>query len=271
MPHLNYINYWGIAESLQEPMLMSSINYGDKEETILQKIDFVARFIESFTVRRAINYRKFGQTSIKYTMFNLIKRIRSSDKNNLSHILVEETNGIEQSWEGILKFGLHGQNRKFIKHLLSRISSYLDVLVGKDSSYVTYHHPKGKPFEIEHIWSDKFEEHRDEFEQEGEFQSWRNSIGGLILLPNGTNQSYNSDKYESKIEHYLKENTYAQTLHEYYYKKNPNFLKSDVIQQLQFKFHSEFKKADIEERKELVQRICEQIWSIEYYKLKEKN
>lgn len=265
MPHVYYANCWGIADSLQEPMLLASVIKTDNEETIVKKIDYVSRFIETFSVRRAVNYKKFGQTSIKYTMFNLIKLFRNNKLDLLRENLISETNSIEQKWDGVWDFGLHGQNRKFVKHLLSRISSYIDWLIGKDNDYVYYHQPKGKQFEIEHIWSDKFEDHKDEFEQEGEFDSWRNSIGALILLPNGTNQSFSSDEYEDKIDHYLKENTFAQSLHYLYYKKNPNFLLSDVIKELQFKSHSEFKTQDISDRQKLVQRICEKIWETEYY------
>lgn len=266
MPHLNYINHFGIAESLQEPLLLASIKYGDNENIIKTKIDYTSRFIETFTVKRSVNYRKFGQTSIKYTMFNIMKLIRNNDLQSLSENISNETEQIDASWDGVWNFGLHGMNRKFVKHLLSRISSFTDNLVGKDTNYTTYHHPSGKQFEIEHIWANKFEEHTDEFEQKGDFQDWRNSIGALILLPQGTNQSFNSDKYEDKIEHYIKENTYAQTLHSTYYSKNPNFLNSTIIKKLDFKPHSQFKKEDIGERQRLVQRICEQIWSIEYYK-----
>lgn len=265
MPHINYIDNWGIAESLQEPLLLAAINYDDNADTIKKKFDFVSRYIETFTVRRAINYRKFGQTSIKYTMFNVIKRIRNNDIITLGTNLSNEIEKIPENWDGVWEFGLHGQNRKFVKHLLSRISSYLDNLIGKDTTYVTYHHPNGKQFEIEHIWADKFEEHRDEFDQEGDFQDWRNSIGALILLPQGTNQSFKSDKYEDKIEHYLKENTYAQTLHPTFYSKNPNFLKSEIIQSLRFKEHPQFKQDDIGDRQKLVQRICEKLWSIDYF------
>jgi len=265
MPHLNYINYWGIAESLEYPLLISSIKFDDDRETIKKKLDFVARYIETFTVRRAVNFRKFGQTSIKYTMFNLIKLIRNNTLNELGQNLKKETHHIDQKWEAVDNFRLHGMNRKFVKHLLARISSYIDSLVGKDTSYVSYHHPKGKQFEIEHIWGNKFEEHKDEFEQKEDFQNWRNSIGALILLPNGTNQSFSSDRYEHKLKHYIKENTYAQTLHSHYYERNPNFLRSPIIRELDFKPHTEFKKEDISERQELVKRICEKIWDTEYF------
>ena len=265
LPHLNFINYWGIAESLQDPLLLASINFRDDKSTIKKKLDFVARYIETFTVRRAVNYRKFGQTSIRYTMFNLIKVIRNNNLQTLGKNLKNEINGLDQKWEAIADFRLHGQNGKFVKHLLSRISSYVDNIVGKDTNYVTYHHPKGKQFEIEHIWGNKFEEHKDEFEQKEDFQEWRNSIGALILLPNGTNQSFNSDKYEHKLKHYIKENTYAQTLHPDYYEKNPNFLKSPIINELDFMPHTEFKKEDISQRQELVKRICEKVWNTNYF------
>lgn len=266
LPHLHYINYWGIASSLQDPLLLSSIKIDDDEDIIKRKLDFTARFIETFTVRRSVNYKKFGQTSIKYTMFNLIKLIRNNDLDKLGQNLTKETIEIEQQWNAIDNFGLHGQNRKFVKHLLSRISSHLDIVIGKDINYVSYHHPSGRQFEIEHLWGNKFDEHREEFEQEWDFQNWRNSIGALVLLPNGTNQSFNSDKYQDKIKHYQKENTYAQTLTEIYYEKNPNFLKPDLISELKFKPHPELKKEDITDRKQLVQRICEQIWATDYYK-----
>ncbi len=265
VPHLHYIKYWGMAESLQDPILLASINFTDDEDTINKKLDFTSRYIETFTVRRSVNYKKFGQTSIKYTMFNLIKLIRNNDLETLGINLTNEINNIDQQWDKVLNFGLHGQNRKFVKHLLSRISGYIDSLVGKNTNYVSYQHPDGKQFEIEHIWGNKFEEHRDEFEQEGDFQNRRNSIGALILLPNGTNQSFSSDIYEDKLEHYIKENTYAQTLHPTYYIKNPNFLKSENIKNLDFKSHEHFTKEDIEERDNLVKRICEQIWSTDYF------
>jgi uncharacterized protein with ParB-like and HNH nuclease domain len=263
MPHVHYVNQWGIADSLQEPLLLSTIVYGKDEDSLKKKVDLVAKYIETFTVRRSINYKKFGQTAIKYTMFNIIKKIRNNDFELLRANLIEEANDISQKWDAMPLFRLHGMNRKFVKHLLSRISGYVDNLVGKDTNYGTYHHPNGKQFQIEHIWGDKFNEHTDEFDQITDFQTWRNTIGALILIPQGTNQSYKDATYEEKLGHYLKENTYAQSLHCEYYQKNPIFLNNPVVQELQFKPHAQFKKTDIAERTLLVQRLCEKIWSIE--------
>lgn len=265
MQHVYYVQRFGIAFSLQMPILLATINYTDDKTTIEKNIDFASRFIETFTVRRAINKRKFSQTSIKYTMFNIIKLIRNNTNEQLGINLTKEVESIDETWVGTSSFLLHSQNKSFVKHLLCRISSYLDNTIGKHNNYAAYQNPDGKQFEIEHIWANKFLEHKDEFEQENDFQDWRNSIGALILLPQGTNQSFNSDKYEDKLEHYIRENTYAQTLHPNYYIKNPNFIKSEIIHNLNFQSHSEFKKKDIEEREKLVQRICEKIWSTAYF------
>lgn len=64
LQHLIYISSWGIAESLQDPLLLASIKFDNGKSTIKKKLDFVARFIETFTVKRAVNFKKFGQTSI---------------------------------------------------------------------------------------------------------------------------------------------------------------------------------------------------------------
>lgn len=261
LEHVHYINYWGIADSLQEPLLLSVCNLEENDDETQEKINLVAKYIETFTVRRSVNYKKFGQTAIKYTMFNIIKKTRNKDLAKLERTLRNEVNEIPQRWDAMSDFRLHGMNRKFVKHLLSRISSFIDQKIGKDTTYVTYHHPNGKQFQIEHIWGNKFEEHKDEFDQITDFQNWRNSIGALILIPQGTNQSYKDAPYSVKLSHYLKENTFAQTLHKEFYQMNPNFLKNEDIQSLEFRFHEVFQKVDIQERSKLVERICEMIWN----------
>ena len=265
IPNLNYINYWGIADSLQDPLLLASLDSADSHGTIIKKLSFVAHYIENFTVRRAVNFRKFGQTAIKYTMFNLIKKIRNNSLENLASNLSSEVASIPEKWSGVKNFGMHFMNKAFVKHLLCRITSHIDQASGKHTTYATYHHPVGKQFEIEHLWADKFSRHTDEFEQKGDFDRYRNYIGGLILLPNGTNQSFNSDLYDDKVKYYLRENTYAQSLHTDTYTKNPNFINSPAIKEVKFKAYPQLKKDDILERNELVQRICEQIWSTDFF------
>ena len=259
-----YMAQWGIADSLREPLMLAAINFGDKPDLVNMKLNFVARYIETFTVRRSINRKNFGQNSIKYTMFNVIKAIRSKELKELGVTLTAETAKMH-SWDGIDDFILHGMNKWFVKHLLTRITCHTDKLAGKSTSYLTYQFPDGKPFEIEHIWADKFNDFKNEFDQISDFRNWRNSIGALLLLPRGVNQSLSDKKYAAKLKAYLKENTYAQTLHSDFYLNQPTFKNSPLAQELDFKAHTEFKKSDLLERQALVRRICEQIWSVKYF------
>jgi hypothetical protein len=174
---------------------------------------------------------------------------------------------MEDTFEGFDTFKLHGQNKRFVKYLLSRISNYVDELAGEESSFVKYYKPnKGKAYEIEHLWANTYEVFKDTFEQRTDFEEFRNKIGGLVLLPNGTNQSYGDKSYEEKLNHYVKENFLVKSLHQLTYENNPNFKKLESLHGLKFKPHPSMNKEDIEERQRLYKDISKQIWAIELNK-----
>ena len=263
LEHVYYIDDWGIASSLSFPLLLSSLNINDTKSEIKQKMNVVAKYIETFVVRRAVNYRKFASSSIRYTMYSLVKEIRETSLEELTIILSQKLVDMPEKWEAINKFGMHGQNKKFVKFLLSRISSYIDRQAGVDTNYDSYFRPDGKAFEIEHIWANKYERHADEFDQKADFELFRNRIGDLVLLPRGTNQSYGDKPYGEKHEHYVKENLLVQSLTPLAYKNNPNFTNMIKDTELPFIAHAEFKKADIKQRQQLYLIICEQLWGEE--------
>lgn len=260
--HVFYHYNWGIAESLALPLMLSPLLSSDAPDVVREKINEVAKYMETFAVLRSINFRKFGASSIRYTMYSLVKDIRGKDIDSLKLILKAKLSEMPETWEGISKFQMHGMNRYFIKFFLSRITGFIERKSGLSTNFTTYfvNSPGIKPYQVEHIWADKFEEHRDEFDQQHQFDGYRNRIGGLLLLPQGTNQSYGAITYPVKLKHYLKENLFAKSLHPETYDKNPNFKEMCKILGLPFKAHSDFKKQDIDERQELVKKICKVIW-----------
>ena len=266
LQHVFYIKRWGIANSLSYPLLLAPLKTTDNSDCITEKMDIVARYIEAFVVRRSINFRKFASSSIRYTMYTLVKEIRNTEVQELKAILKRKLDEMEEPWKGIQNFRLHGQNRAFVKFLLSRITSFIEQKSGFNSTFEKYYHnPGGKSFEVEHIWADKFFNHKDEFEQESDFQEYRNRIGALVLLPRGTNQSYGAKPYNDKLKHYIKENLLVQSLCPLTYQNNPNFLSMKNRLNLPFKAHENFKKTDIVDRQNLYQAICESIWGAEFY------
>jgi hypothetical protein len=241
--------------------MLAPLRVGDSEGIIREKINEVARYIESFAVRRSINFRKFGASSIRYTMYTLVKEIRGMSLDELRSYLRERLSQMDESWSGLAQFRLHGQNRRFVKFLLSRITSFVEQQSGYPTSFSTYYVTPGKKaFEVEHIWADKFDRHRDEFDQQHEFDQYRNMIGDLVLLPQGTNQSYGAMSYDQKRAHYLKENLLAKSLHPDAYVNNPNFASMNERLGLGFEPHASFLKGDIAQRQALMQRVCEAIW-----------
>ena len=229
-----------------------------------RKLNLVAKYIEVFSMRRAVNFRNFGASSIRYTMYSLVKEIRRKSVDDLEQILTQQIESMNETWDGMKTFRMHGQNKRFVKFLLSRISGFIDTQSGQSTDFVDYYeNPNAKPFEIEHIWANKFAQHRDEFEQEHEFDEQRNRIGDLVLLPRGTNQSYSDAPYATKLPHYVKENLLVKSLNELTYQNNPNFVKMAQEIKLPFQAHPEFKKADIEARQKLYRVICERIWGFE--------
>jgi uncharacterized protein with ParB-like and HNH nuclease domain len=253
---------WGIADSLGFPLMLAPLKSSDSAEVTRQKINEVACFMETFAVRRSINFRKFGASSIRYTMYSLVKELRGKDLDSLRAVLRNKLAEMPETWEGVAEFRLHGMNRQFVKFLLARITGFIEQQSGAAANFSTYFvSPGAKPFEVEHIWADKFDEHRDEFEQKHEFDTYRNRIGDLVLLPQGTNQSYGAKPYTEKVQHYLKENLLVKSLHPKTYESNPNFTGMAQRLGIPFRHHEAFGKADIDERQKLIRRICEVIWN----------
>ena len=267
LEYVFYIERWGIAPTLSFALLLAPLKHTDSTEVMHQKFNLVARYIETFTVRRWLNFHSVSASSIRYTMYTLVKEIRRKSVKDLTTILAGRLAILDKEEKDLLKgvkhFHLHGQNRKFVKYLLARITAFIEQAAGMQTDFAFYHehHKNKKPFEVEHIWADKFERHKDEFDDKNEFLAYRNRLGDLVLLPNGTNQSLSAKPYEEKREHYLKENLLLKSLHPKTYENNPNFTKAIERLGFEFRAHDEFKKADISQRQKLMYQIIKYIWS----------
>jgi uncharacterized protein with ParB-like and HNH nuclease domain len=264
LEHVFYHAQWRVAESLSLPLMLAPLQITDSIDIQYQKMDLVARYLETFAVTRSVNYRNFSASSIRYTMYSLVKDLRGKNVIELKRALTDRVLGAEEQLTGITQhtFALHGMNRVFIKFLLSRICGFVDREAGEPTNFSSYFaKTDAKPFEVEHVWANTFDAHRDEFQQATDFGAYRNKLGALLLLPRGTNQSYGNKPYEEKLELYVLQNLLVQTLHPITYKNNPNFTTMVAKYGLPFRSHQQFKKADIDARQELMERICQQIWN----------
>jgi len=202
-----------------------------------------------------------------YTMFNLLKEIRDLNLQNLIEKLKKQLYEMEETLEAIRVFGLHGMNKRQVRYLLARMTSFVERETGVDNNFPAYinrsEQKRAKRFEVEHIWADKLSYHKDEFKgkSEEDFQRQRNQFGGLILLPRGINQSFGSLPYEKKLPHYIKENVLAKSLSRDCYRRNPNFTNFVAQSGLPFQAHDQFKIEDMAQRQELYVKLAEIIWN----------
>ncbi|MBI2653584.1 DUF262 domain-containing protein [Candidatus Woesearchaeota archaeon] len=265
---IHFIEERGLALSIYFPLLMAPVKPDDTEDKIDKKLQLVSYFLEMFVVFRSINRRNYSHSGIRYTMYNLVKEIRNKSIEELAQILKSKVREFEDRLDGMKSLVLHGQNRRFIRFLLARITTHIENQSGIPTKFNNYVDPDlKKPFEIEHIWANSFEEHRDEFEQRDEFENFRNSIGALLLVQRGFNQSYGDLSYEEKLSHYYGQNLLAKSLNQQCYDRNPNFINYIKNSNLPFKYHQHFKRKDILDRIELYTAICEEIYNIEKFDL----
>ena len=119
---------------------------------------------------------------------------------------------------------------------------------------------KGKDYELEHIIASNFKDYSSSFDSEEDFQVTRSSIGNLVLLQNGTNQSLGDKHFREKKIRYKGENLLLQSLCEETYISNPNF--TNFVKDNNFNFHSveDFNKREVKERTELYCKLAEKIW-----------
>lgn len=252
------------------PVILAAVTPDDDHETFVGKATLVARALDIYIVRRMVNYRRSVYSTVVYTMFTLIKKIRDLTTDELRRVLVGWLQSESERLDGICSghygpFGLTQRNRKDIRYILARITSWLDRRLATGVTFSEYvDRSRPHPYEVEHIWADHFDRHRAEFQTETDFQAHRNRLGALLLLPKDFNASYGDMPYADKVEHYRSRNPLAQSLHPQAYEHNPTFTRLMHDYGVEFKpYPNEFSRSAIDERQRLYQRLAEIVWDPE--------
>ncbi|MEM8674967.1 MAG: DUF262 domain-containing HNH endonuclease family protein [Cyanobacteria bacterium P01_G01_bin.67] len=254
--------------NLQYPLILASLEADDSHEAINKKINLVSGYIDIFIVRKIVNNKSLAQAANTYKIFSLMKQIRGLSVDNLSLFMKNQVKSMEYTFDNFVDFSLNRNNKKYVRHVLARITHHLHQECGSESDFNALIRTKKNGqknidlYQIEHIIADKYERHTDEFEEQSDFSNWRNYIGGLLLLPESFNKSFGDKPYEDKIEQYFGQNLLAKSLSEKCYQNNPEFLKYKQRSNLPFQAHKQFGKIDIRQRQLLYKAICEEIWSI---------
>ena len=259
LEHVHYNAQFGFT--LQNMLLLAPLRPDDDAATVDLKIRITARFIDILLAWRLWNFRSIAYSTMQYAMFLVMRDIRGLEPKALATklhtLLMKET----ESFASNDRLKVHQQNRYSIHRLLARMTDYVEVQSGQTSRYAEYVGEGSGRYEVEHIWANQWERHKDEFDHSADFAEYRNRIGALLLLPKSFNASYGALTYEEKLTHYRSQNLLAHSLHQDCYRHNPGFLRFIKNEELSFKSHASFLKADIKRRSKLYRKLAERVWN----------
>ena len=261
-PGLEYVYYNAHNDfTLQYMVILAGIVVNDSDELFTRKANLIAAYIDIMITRRMAEYKNFGYSPMYRPMFALAKELRNKSLENIRGVLKDKVSELNESLDSLKRLRLSKTNKPDIYYILARLTSWL----GDETSALYLSRKRSDPFEVEHIWANKFERHVDEFSNEYEFAEMRNSLGDLVLLKKSFNASYGAAEYAEKVEHYFGQNPLAKSLNERNYSNDPNFARKIKENNLPFKPYGpdEFKRSAIEERQNLYTQMAEIIWSSE--------
>lgn len=251
----------GFTQQFQ--VLLAPLMPTDDETTVKTKLRLTADYLDCWLNRRLWNSRSIDYSTLQYATFLLTKELRNLSLEALREKLIARLTSDEMEFPLDDQPSLINWNAKSLHRQLARFIHWVEEKSGQPGRYLEYIVRSGKnAYEIEHLWANHFERHADEFAQREEFSSYRNRIGGLVLLPKRINASLNDKTFADKVAHYQKENLLARSLHSACYQHNPGFLQLIARTGLPFRSFDEFKKVSFDERDAAYQGIAKQLWSL---------
>ncbi len=254
----------------QNTVLLAPLLETDDDETVRRKLAVAATYLDIWLMRRTVNYIRVGYSSVSYAMWLLCRDIRRKSLPELVEILDQKLATDDVTFKGspskgrggINELGLNQFSRRYIFHLLARLTAVTEAGSGRGDSFDKYVNRAVKnPFDIEHIWPNNYAVVNSLFSTEQEFQGWRNHVGSLLLLPADVNRSLQDKPFVDKQPHYAKQNFFAASLDPSAYQHQPQFAQFRQSHNLPFRAFSSFGKTEQQERRKLVADLVEIVWS----------
>ncbi|MEV8419630.1 GmrSD restriction endonuclease domain-containing protein [Streptomyces niveus] len=247
----------------QTAPILAAVEPQDSSATFKLKANLIANYLEVIFARRLVNDLPSSGGHLDREAVRLTGLLRGGvSVDGLRVILAEEIAALEYDFTGMTTYGLRSNNTRQVRYLLARLTGFVETACGGADEMDKYLDAQ-RPFEIEHIWSNHFDRYQPETNTRASFDSYRNRLGALLLLPKSDNASYQDLPYERKVEYYQRRNKLAGSLHSTYRERNPSFNSFIKTHRLDAHFRSfpKFNKDAIGKRQVLYRRLCDLIWS----------
>ncbi|WP_117590533.1 DUF262 domain-containing protein [Pectobacterium carotovorum] len=269
-----YIFFNGARDFTSQAMvILSALNHSDSTAEKNNKIKILSYYLDFWATCRTLDGKANTYDNVRDLMFNLCLELRGKAYIQIRELLLSKVSDIEGNISKIVEVDFESIKRQELLRLLGRLADYLERGIDSTSSvgFETYSDRTldNRTFDIEHLISDQFEQvnemlrtaGKNEFTTLSEFNSVRNNIGGLILLPRGRNRSMKDMMYIEKLERYSGENILAQTLCEQFYLNQPNYNRFREQTGIECAAIPVIDKDSITIRANLYKIIADKLWS----------
>jgi len=193
--------HFTIADSLSYPLYLSPISKIDDETTISTKIQMVANFIDKYTNIRTLQNKTISQSSIRNSVYELVKQTRNVTVSDLQAVLSNEL--LKQLSDTEIRFSfLPMNNSGYYHYFYARIMDYLNEV---DSFRSLLRSRKQDSYVLMRIFT--LEDFGHEFD-EPTLYAYYNSVSNFCLIKRYDIEQYPSDGTISDKLEFLHSNNY---------------------------------------------------------------
>ncbi|WP_348536957.1 GmrSD restriction endonuclease domain-containing protein [Nocardia carnea] len=270
LPHLFFNRYNRIGG--QFATVIAAVDRRDDPVSVKEKAELVGQYLDLVFVWRFLGGLPVTEDDLAAVSWDVIHDLRKSSSmpaRALRVVLAEHVRVLDYAFTGMGTLGLQASNKRQIRYLLGRLTSFVAVGCNKPDDSGRYL-AEDVPFEIEHIWANKFDRYQAEVGTRQAFDAHRNRLGALVLLPKSDNSSYRDRPFDEKVSWYQRQNDLAASLHRDHRNHNApfnRFVRENKLEK-EFRGYSKFNVDSINERQDLYKKLCERIWSPEKFGVK---
>lgn len=270
---MRHVYYNGIRNlTLQSMLIMASICKTDSDSITNKKIKLISIFLDIYATSRILNKQDNTYDNIRDPLFVLVKQVRNKQFDDLKAFLLNQLDNYLPHIDLIRDATYTSIKRLDMLNLLARLGTYLEDICNQTNSvgFSTYvDRSRGnKTFDVEHILSENLVKNKEDlslddwdFTSDNEYKTFRDLIGGLVLLPRGRNRSLKDKKYSEKLQIYSTENILCQSLNEAFLQNNPTANEALKEREIELNSYTKFNRKAILERAELYRKIASIVWS----------
>ena len=268
-----------LALSGQYQIILSACEVHDPQES--EKIHCIAKEYDRLFMLLTLN-GVYNSNSFQEISYSLNKKVRSLPIEQYRHIFdetiieaVKERRGLQNivsvlDYQTFLKASYTNIDKRSLRYFLARIEKFIcDKLQREMNNSVQYIATKTgniTGYHIEHILSHN-ETNIKYFDNEEDFESKRNMLGGLLLLKGQDNISSGNEEYEDKLKTYSAGLVWGHTLCSDFYHTNKKMDELNAYLQKvgghQIQSINKFNKEALYARCELLFDLVKLIWEVE--------